>query len=72
MVPITGESGAELTVITQYPNNSSNTDTVTLTNESSSYEAELQIGLNKICVLVPGGNFADDEAKNCVDVAFIP
>jgi hypothetical protein len=69
---ITGENGAEVTVILRYADGTSSTDTATLLGESSSYEAALRIGLNTICVLVPGGNFADDVAKNCVEVAFIP
>jgi hypothetical protein len=69
---LTGENGAEITVITRYADNTSTTSTTTLIGDPSSYEAVLRIGLNTICVLVPGGNFADDEAKNCIDVAFIP
>ena len=69
---ITGENGAEVTVITRYADNTSTTDTTTLIGESSSYEASLRIGLNTVCVLVPGGSFADDEAKNCIEVAFVP
>ncbi|MDQ3337168.1 MAG: hypothetical protein M4D80_18555 [Myxococcota bacterium] len=69
---ITGENGVEITIITRYADNTSTTDTTTLIGDPSSYEAVLRIGINTVCVLVPGGSFADDEAKNCVDVAFIP
>lgn len=69
---ITGESGSRVSVVTRYPDNTSNTDEVTLTGATSSYVADLRIGYNQICVLVPDGNFAQDEAKNCIDVAFVP
>lgn len=69
---LTGESGVQVTIITQYDDDTSNTETETLIGETSSFAPTLKIGINKVCVLVPGGSIANDEATNCVEVAFIP
>lgn len=66
-------SGAAVTLVVVYPDETTETKDVTLTGAVSSVvPPELAIGLNTICVLVPGGNFANDEAKNCIEVAFVP
>lgn len=66
-------NNSAVTLVVVYPDETTETKNVTLTGEVSSVTPpELQIGLNTVCVLVPGGAFVNDEAKNCVDVAFVP
>lgn len=71
---ITGTVGDKVDIIVLYPDGggSQTMSQTTLTSATFMFQPTLMIGLNQICVIVPGGNFARDEAKNCIDVAFIP
>ena len=70
---ISGKSGDSIQLITLYPDGTSDTKTTTMTSDLYPVvPPTLAIGLNTVCVIVPGGNFANDEAKNCIDLAFIP
>ncbi len=71
---ITGTVGDKVDVIVLYPDGGGNQtlSQITLTSAVFMFQPTLMIGLNQICVIIPGGNFARDEAKNCIDVAFIP
>ena len=73
MLTVVGNQGDEIQIVTLKPDNTSATDDTILTSaELVIMPPELAIGINTVCVIVPGGNFANDEAKNCVDVAFLP
>ena len=70
---IAGKSGDAIQLLTLYPDGTSETKTATMTSDLYPVQPPtLAIGLNTVCVIVPGGNFANDEAKNCLDLAFIP
>lgn len=66
-------SGASVSIVVQYPDGTTETKSTTLTGTTSTVEPPmLAIGYNVVCVLIAGGNFASPEAKNCIDVAFLP
>lgn len=73
-ITIAGEGGVEVTIITIRPDGapSESTTQMTLGTTTTVRAPKLAIGLNKICVIVPGGSVANDEATNCIDVARIP
>lgn len=65
-------SGASVSLVVQFPDGTTDTKNVNLTGPMSTVIPELAIGHNVVCVVVAGGNFASPEARNCVDVAFVP
>ena len=68
-----GGSGAGVDLVVQFADGTTDTKTVNLTGATSTVVTpNLQIGLNIVCVVIAGGNFADEEAKNCIEVAFVP
>ena len=70
---VAGKSGDAIQLIALYPDGTSDTKTATMTSDLYPVvPPTLAIGLNTVCVVVPGGNFANDEAKNCIELAFIP
>jgi hypothetical protein len=70
---LAGKSGDAVTLITLHDDGTSDSKEATMTSDLFPVvPPPLKIGINTICVIVPNGNFANDEAKNCIEMAFIP
>jgi len=74
MIMVTGNNGDDYQLLITYPNTQIATGMVHMGADMQTYTltSKLAVGLNKLCILVPGGNSANDEAQNCIEVAFIP
>jgi hypothetical protein len=67
-----GGSGASVSLVVKFPDGTTDTKNVNLTGPTSTVVPGLAIGLNEVCVVIAGGNYGSPEARNCIDVAFVP
>ena len=69
---VAGTSGTMVKVILN-PDGLAREQDVSLNNATRMFEVDdLEIGLNTVCVYVPGARTDKDEARNCIEIAFIP
>lgn len=72
-LPIHGATGKQYTLITRdAENNITDMQPGTLGADTANVSPHLSPGLNRVCLVEPGGDLGHDEGVTCIDIAYMP